>query len=55
MDGLKARGDVIVIGATNRPDAIKLEGGKEKAKIIKHLTKNGIAVVGHIGLMPQFF
>jgi len=38
-----------------KADAIKLEGGKEKAKIVKHLTKNGIAVVGHIGLMPQFF
>ena len=38
-----------------KADAIKLEGGKEKAKIVKHLTKNGMAVVGHIGLMPQFF
>ena len=38
-----------------KADAIKLEGGKEKAKIVKHLTKNGIAIVGHIGLMPQFF
>ena len=37
-----------------KADAIKLEGGKEKAKIVKHLTKNAIAVVGHIGLMPQF-
>ena len=35
-------------------DAIKIEGGKERAKIIKHLTKNGIAVIAHIGLMPQF-
>jgi len=34
-------------------DAIKIEGGKEKASIIKHLTSNSIAVVGHIGLMPQ--
>jgi len=34
-------------------DAIKIEGGKSKAKIVKHLTKNSIAVVGHIGLMPQ--
>jgi len=34
-------------------DAIKIEGGKSKAKIIKHLTSNSIAVVGHIGLMPQ--
>ena len=34
-------------------DAIKIEGGREKAKIIKYLTQNSIAVVGHIGLMPQ--
>jgi 3-methyl-2-oxobutanoate hydroxymethyltransferase len=34
--------------------AVKIEGGKERAKIIKTLTKNSIAVVGHIGLMPQF-
>ncbi len=35
-------------------DAIKIEGGKERADIVKHLTDNGIAVVSHIGLMPQF-
>jgi len=35
-------------------DAIKIEGGKERAHIIEHLTKNGIAVISHIGLMPQF-
>jgi len=34
--------------------AIKLEGGKERAGIIKELTRNSIAVLGHIGLMPQF-
>ena len=34
-------------------DAIKLEGGKEISTIIKHLTKKGIPVVGHIGLQPQ--
>ncbi len=34
-------------------DAIKLEGGKEKAKLIEHLCKNGVAVMGHIGLLPQ--
>lgn len=33
--------------------AVKIEGGEDKAKIIKHLTSNGIAVMGHIGLMPQ--
>jgi 3-methyl-2-oxobutanoate hydroxymethyltransferase len=36
-------------------DAIKIEGGKEKAHIVKYLTQNSIAVVGHIGLMPQNF
>ena len=35
-------------------DAVKLEGGAEKADTIKLLTDNAIAVVGHIGLMPQF-
>ena len=35
-------------------DAIKIEGGKEKADLIKALTSNSIAVMAHIGLMPQF-
>ncbi len=35
-------------------DAIKIEGGKDRAEIVRHLTKNGIAVISHIGLMPQF-
>lgn len=34
-------------------DAIKIEGGAEKAYLIKHLVSNGIAVCGHIGLLPQ--
>ena len=34
-------------------DAIKLEGGKEKVEIIRHLSNNAIAVFGHIGLKPQ--
>ena len=34
-------------------DAIKLEGGKEMANIIKYLTKKGIPVIGHVGLLPQ--
>lgn len=34
--------------------AIKIEGGEDKACIIKHLTSNSIAVMGHIGLMPQY-
>ena len=34
--------------------AVKIEGGKERAQIVKTLSENSIAVVGHIGLMPQF-
>ena len=34
--------------------AVKIEGGLERAHIIKALTTNSISVVGHIGLMPQF-
>ena len=37
-----------------KADAIKIEGGCERAHIIKTLTSNSIAVMGHIGLMPQF-
>ncbi|MBL0686895.1 MAG: 3-methyl-2-oxobutanoate hydroxymethyltransferase [Sulfurospirillum sp.] len=33
--------------------ALKIEGGAEHAHIIKSLTCNSIAVMGHIGLMPQ--
>ncbi|MDR1007531.1 MAG: 3-methyl-2-oxobutanoate hydroxymethyltransferase [Campylobacteraceae bacterium] len=35
-------------------NAVKLEGGRGKAHIVEALTRNSIAVVGHIGLMPQF-
>lgn len=34
-------------------DAVKIEGGKDKAGLVKTLTQNGIAVCGHIGLLPQ--
>jgi len=36
-----------------KADAIKIEGGKDKADIVSHLCSNGIAVCGHIGLLPQ--
>jgi 3-methyl-2-oxobutanoate hydroxymethyltransferase len=39
---------------TTQANAVKIEGGVERAHIIKTLTQNSIAVVGHIGLMPQF-
>ena len=35
-------------------DAVKLEGGNKKiVEIIKHLIKNKIPVMGHLGLLPQ--
>lgn len=34
--------------------AVKIEGGEDRADIVKHLTSNSIAVMGHIGLMPQY-
>jgi len=34
-------------------DAIKLEGGKKIINQIKYLTRNKIAVMGHLGLLPQ--
>ncbi|MDD2894981.1 MAG: 3-methyl-2-oxobutanoate hydroxymethyltransferase [Aliarcobacter sp.] len=37
-----------------KASAVKIEGGADKADIIKHLTSNSIAVMGHIGLMPQY-
>lgn len=33
--------------------AVKIEGGRERADTIKTLVDNGIAVIAHIGLMPQ--
>lgn len=34
-------------------DAVKLEGGEDKAATIKLLVDNDIPVMGHIGLLPQ--
>lgn len=34
-------------------DCVKIEGGEDKAHIVQYLTSNGIAVCGHIGLLPQ--
>jgi 3-methyl-2-oxobutanoate hydroxymethyltransferase len=34
-------------------DAVKIEGGKNRAHIVKELTESGVAVMGHVGLTPQ--
>jgi len=50
----KALENAVRIYKETKADAVKLEGGAEKAEHIKLLTDNAIAVIGHIGLMPQF-
>ena len=37
----------------SRADAVKIEGGQERAALIRHLVDNAIAVMGHVGLKPQ--
>ena len=37
----------------SKADAVKLEGGKKIIKIIEHLIKNKINVMGHLGILPQ--
>ncbi|MFW6374871.1 MAG: 3-methyl-2-oxobutanoate hydroxymethyltransferase [Guyparkeria sp.] len=34
-------------------DMVKLEGGAEKAEIVRALTGSGVPVCGHVGLLPQ--
>ncbi len=46
--------NAVKVYAKTNAAAIKIEGGEDKAEIIKYLTSNSIAVMGHIGLMPQY-
>jgi len=49
-DALK---NAIKVFQTTNADCVKIEGGADKAYIVEHLVTNGIAVCGHIGLLPQ--
>ena len=49
----EALANAVRIFQQTRADAVKIEGGKEIAPLIGHLTQHAIAVMGHVGLMPQ--
>ncbi len=49
----KALENAIKVFQQSAADAVKIEGGEAKAAMITHLVDNGIAVCGHIGLLPQ--
>ncbi|MDD5406566.1 MAG: 3-methyl-2-oxobutanoate hydroxymethyltransferase [Sulfurovaceae bacterium] len=53
MDKKQALKNAVRVYQETSADAVKIEGGKEKADIVRHLTDNAIAVFGHIGLKPQ--
>lgn len=52
-DSATALSNAIRVYQESPADAIKIEGGADKAHLVKHLVDNGIAVCGHIGLLPQ--
>lgn len=52
-DAARALENAMEVYRQSGADAVKIEGGADKAEIIAHLTSNGIAVCGHIGLLPQ--
>jgi len=49
-DALK---NAIKVFQNTQADCVKIEGGAQKAEVVQYLTQNGIAVCGHIGLLPQ--
>ena len=52
-DSASALANALRVYRETPADAIKIEGGADKAPIVRHLVDNGFAVCGHIGLLPQ--
>lgn len=53
IDEKTALANTLRVYRETQADAVKIEGGADKASVVKYLTQNGIAVCGHIGLLPQ--
>jgi len=53
IDKESALKNAIEVFQKTAADCVKIEGGADKAEVIKYLCDNGIAVCGHIGLLPQ--
>ena len=49
----KALKNAIKIIKQSKCDGVKLEGGSKIKEIIKHLVRNNVPVMGHIGVLPQ--
>ncbi|PAF43328.1 3-methyl-2-oxobutanoate hydroxymethyltransferase [Helicobacter sp. 11S03491-1] len=54
QSGDMALKNAVKIYRQTHADAIKIEGGIERSELIRHLVHEGIGVIAHIGLMPQF-
>ncbi len=48
-----ALANAVEVFRRTRADAVKIEGGESRAELVRHLVENAIAVMGHVGLMPQ--
>lgn len=52
-DSDRALDNAMAVYRETDADAVKIEGGRDHADIVAHLCTHGIAVCGHIGLLPQ--
>ena len=52
-DDARALDNAMAVYRETDADAVKIEGGRDRAGIIATLCAHGIAVCGHIGLLPQ--